>query len=132
MRYTGLLLAIVATTAIAAAFGANSAKAGDQVMIDPVEFMVSWPDLIGRDVVITKGRIAVASDQFMLLNVPGGNITLMPPWADRDDLRVLFQNCTSVLTDQRCDVAAEGTVGKSLAGAPQLSGVDFFKPAGQQ
>lgn len=117
------------TILAAALITASTATAGERVLIDPVEFMVSWPDLIGRDVVITKGRIAVASDKFMLMKVPGGNVTLMPPWTDRDDLRLLFANCTSVLTDERCDVAAEGKVGKSLAGEPQLSGVDFFKPA---
>ncbi|RWQ35531.1 MAG: hypothetical protein EOS20_18675 [Mesorhizobium sp.] len=121
MRYTGLLLALVATGAVA----------NDRVLIDPVEFMVSWPDLVGRDVVISKGRIAAASDTFMILQLPGGNVTLMPPWKDRDDLRPLFQNCTSVLTDDRCDVAAEGTVGKLAVGTgPQLKGVDFYKPAG--
>jgi hypothetical protein len=116
MRYTGLLLALVAATAVAS----------DRVMIDPVEFMVSRPDLVGRDVVITKGRIAVASDAFMILQLPGGNVTLVPPWVDRDDLRPLFEHCTSVLTDDRCDVAAEGTVGKMAVGnGPQLKGVDF-------
>ncbi|TGQ95419.1 hypothetical protein EN851_07835 [Mesorhizobium sp. M8A.F.Ca.ET.208.01.1.1] len=119
MRYIGVLLALAATPAVA----------GERVLIDPTEFMVLWPDLIGRDVVIAKGRVVAASDQFMLLHLPGGNVTLMPPWRDRDDLRPLFQYCTSVLTDERCDVAAEGTVGKAMSGAPQLSGVDFFKPA---
>ncbi|ESY72518.1 hypothetical protein X740_33185 [Mesorhizobium sp. LNHC221B00] len=122
MRYTGLLLALAATTAFA----------GDQILIEPVEFMVSWPDLVGRDVVITKGRVAAASDAFMILKLPGGTVTLMPPWLDRDDLRPLFEHCTSVLTDDRCDVAAGGTVGKmAVGGGPQLKGVDFFKPAGQ-
>ncbi|AZO42947.1 hypothetical protein EJ076_18510 [Mesorhizobium sp. M7D.F.Ca.US.005.01.1.1] len=116
MRYTGILLALVATTAIAS----------DRITIDPVEFMVTWPDLVCRDVVITKGRIAVASDAFMILQLPGGNVTLKPPWLDRDDLRPLFEHCTSVLTDDRCDVAAEGTVGKVAVGnGPQLEGVDF-------
>ncbi|RWN11755.1 hypothetical protein [Mesorhizobium sp.] len=125
MRYTGLLLALVAGTTTAAI-------AGDRVMIDPVQFMVSWPDLVGRDVVITKGRIVVASDAFMILKLPGGNVTLMPPWRDRDDLRPLFEHCTEVITDDRCDVAAEGTVGKMRVGdGPQLKDVDFFKPAGQ-
>lgn len=120
MRYAGLLLALVTTTAVAK----------DVAMIDPLEFMVSWPDLVGRDVVITKGRIAFASDKFMLMQLPGGNVTLMPPWLDRDDLRPLFQYCTSILTDDRCDVAAEGTVGKMVIGdGPQLKGVDFYKPA---
>ncbi|RUW67605.1 hypothetical protein [Mesorhizobium sp. M2A.F.Ca.ET.067.02.1.1] len=122
MKYTGLLLALAVTTA----------AAGEQVMIDPTEFMVAWPDLVGRDVVITKGRVAAASDAFMVLQLPGGTVTLMPPWKDRDDLRPLFEHCTSVITDDRCDVAAEGTVGKMLVGnGPQLKGVDFFKPAGQ-
>ncbi|AZV21477.1 hypothetical protein [Mesorhizobium sp. M7A.F.Ce.TU.012.03.2.1] len=120
MRIVWLLLVLAATTATAA----------ERTLIDPVEFMVSWPDLIGRDVVITKGRVVVASDQFMLLKLPGGNVTLTPPWVDRDDLRPLFQHCTSVLTDAACDVAAQGTVGKSASGTPQLTGVDFFKPAG--
>lgn len=120
MRYTGLLLA----------FATTSAAAQQGVFIDPVEFMVSWPDLVGREVVVTKGRIAVASDRFMVLNVPGGTVTLMPPWKDRDDLRLLFKECTALVTDERCDVAAEGKVGKSVTGAPQLSGVDFYKPAG--
>jgi len=121
MRYTPLLLALFATGAMAA----------ERVMIDPTEFMVSWPDLIGRDVVITKGRVAVASDAFMVLQLPGGNVTLMPPWKDRDDLRPLFEHCTSVMTDERCDVAAEGVVGKMMVGnGPQLKDVDFFKPAG--
>ncbi|RUV75924.1 MAG: hypothetical protein EOR30_17055 [Mesorhizobium sp.] len=122
MRYVGLILALTATAAMAK----------DQVLIDPLEFMVSWPDLVGRDVVITKGRVALASDKFMLLSLPGGNVTLMPPWVDRDDLRPLFEHCTSILTDVRCDVAAEGTVGKMTIGnGPQLSSVDFYKPAGQ-
>lgn len=120
MRYTGIILALAATAVMAK----------DQVLIDPVEFMVTWPDLIGRDVVITKGRIAAASDAFMILQLPGGNVTLKPPWLDRDDLRPLFEHCTSVMTDDRCDVAAEGTVGK-MGGSPQLKGVDFFKPAGR-
>ncbi|RWQ12333.1 hypothetical protein [Mesorhizobium sp.] len=121
MRYTGLLLA----------FATTSAAAQQGVFIDPIEFMVSWPDLVGHNVVITKGRIAAASDTFMILQLPGGNVTLMPPWKDRDDLRPLFQNCTSVLTDERCDVAAAGTVGRLAVGTgPQLKGVDFYKPAG--
>lgn len=122
MRLAGFVFALVASSAVA----------GDRVLIDPVEFMVSWPDLIGRDVVITKGRIVGASDGMMLMSLPGGNVTLYPPWVDRDDLRPLFEHCTSLLTDDRCDVAAEGTVGKMLIGnGPQLKGVDFFKPAGQ-
>lgn len=125
MRFTALLLALLAS-ATAIAF------AGNRVLIDPIEFMVSWPDLVGRDVVITKGRIVGASDGMMLLSLPGGNVTLYPPWVDRDDLRPLFEHCTSLLTDDRCDVAAEGTVGKMLIGnGPKLSNVDFFKPAGQ-
>lgn len=125
MRFTATLFALFT--------GATTiALAGDRVLIDPVEFMVSWPDLVGRDVVITKGRIAVASDAFMLMKLPGGTVTLYPPWADRDDLRPLFEHCTSVLTDDRCDVAAQGTVGKmAVGGGPELKGVDFFKPAGQ-
>jgi hypothetical protein len=119
MRLAGLLFALVATSAVA----------GDKVLIDPTEFMVSWPDLIGRDVVITKGRIVGASDAMMLLSLPGGNVILYPPWVDRDDLRPLFEHCTSILTDDRCDVAAEGVVGKMRIGnGPQLKNVDFFKP----
>ncbi|RWO83173.1 MAG: hypothetical protein EOS18_06165 [Mesorhizobium sp.] len=117
---------------LAAALAACStcATAQQQVLIDPLEFMVSWPDLVGRDVVITKGRVAFAGDQFMLLQLPGGNVTLMPPWRDRDDLRPLFEHCTGIVTDDSCDVAAEGTVGKMLVGdGPQLKGVDFYKPA---
>ncbi|MDG4903216.1 hypothetical protein P9279_22150 [Mesorhizobium sp. WSM4962] len=122
MRYTGLLLAAVAGSA-------TIAIAAERVLIDPIEFMVSWPDLVGRDVVITKGRIVAASDQAMVLQLSGGNVALLPPWKDRDDLRPLFEHCTGVLTDDRCDVAAEGTVGKMLVGGgPQLKDVDFFKP----
>lgn len=41
MRFTTALLALFA--------GATPvAFAGDRVLIDPVEFMVSWPDLVGR------------------------------------------------------------------------------------
>ncbi|RWO90935.1 hypothetical protein [Mesorhizobium sp.] len=66
----------------------------------------------------------------MLLQLPGGNVTLMPPWRDRDDLRPLFEHCTGIVSDDSCDVAAEGTVGKMLVGdGPQLKGVDFYKPA---
>lgn len=116
MRYTGILLALIATTAVAS----------DRTRIEPIEFMVTWPDLVGRDVVITKGRIVAASDAFMILQLPGGNVTLKPPWLDRDDLRPLFEHCTSLMTDDRCDVAAEGTVGKMAVGnGPQLKGVDF-------
>ncbi|TIV93595.1 MAG: hypothetical protein E5V74_24885 [Mesorhizobium sp.] len=94
MRIAGFLIALAASATATAA-------AGDRVLIDPVEFMVAWPDLVGREVVITKGRIAVASDQFMLMKLPGGTVTLYPPWDDRDDLRPLFEHCTSVLTDDR-------------------------------
>lgn len=111
------------------ALTATAASAKDVAMIDPLEFMVAWPDLVGKDVVVTKGRIAAASDALMILQIPGGNVVLRPPWKDRDDLRFLFANCTSVLTDDKCDVAASGTV-ETAGGKPALVGVDFFKPAG--
>lgn len=114
---------------LAALFIAAPAHAQQGTLIDPLDFMVEWPDLIGQKVIITRGRVIGASEQFMLLQLPGGNVHLMPPWRDRDDLRHLFQHCTGLLTGAECDAAVEGTVrANSVGGSPTIESVDFFAP----
>lgn len=110
---------------LVAAFPARA----EMPLIEPIDFMVEWPDMVGRELVIRKGRVFGANDQFMLLKLPGGNVNLSPPWKDRDDLRHLFSHCTGILTGDACDVAVAGTVVEVLGGGPGLKGVDFFRPA---
>lgn len=94
-----------------------------------LDFMVDWPGLEGRKVIVTGGAVVSASAKFALLQVPGGNVTLTGPWADREDLRYLFKVCTSLLPDKsKCTMTVSGTVGKSFSGGPKLSGVDFDIP----
>jgi hypothetical protein len=100
--------------------------------VDPMEFSVSWPELIGREVFIPRGRVSMASEMFMLYALPGGNVTLYPPWKDREDLRHIFKYCTGMVLDEDplCELAVSGTVEKmAIGGGAELKGVDFYKPA---
>lgn len=114
--------------AVAVACAATPAAAEDGSTMTGLDFMVDWPELVGSTVTIAGGLIAMADADGAFLRVPGGNIRVSGPWADREDLRYLFTHCTSILPpEDRCTMAVTGTVANSR-GKPQLTNSDFQIP----
>lgn len=117
---------------VALALGASLAPgpviAQDTPRMTGLDFLIDWPDYTDQRVILTGGKIAGANIQFMLLSVKGGNITLREPWQDREDVRYLLNNCTSILTGRECEMMISGTVRASGMGGPELVDVDFLVP----
>lgn len=112
------------------ALSGHSATGGEEFRsISGLDFMVDWPNLVGTKVIIRGGRVALAGDDVAFLIVPGGQIYLSPPWADREDLRYLFGHCSQALTESDCNIDVAGIVerwaDRDQAG---LSPVDFLIP----
>jgi hypothetical protein len=100
-----------------------------KVMTGP-DFMVDWPKLVGQRVQITGGRVTAATEKDAYLLLPGGLVFLEPPWAEREDLRYLFHNCTDLVSDDSaCTMTVTGNVEKRPStGGPKLTDVKFTLP----
>jgi hypothetical protein len=101
----------------------NASAAVAAPTISGLDFLVDWPKLRGQAVRLVGGQIAAATTDYALLSVPGGNVTLKPPWTDREDLRYLFQHCTSLVTGNQCVMDVTGVVDEGTS--PQLNHVKF-------
>lgn len=92
-----------------------------------LDLLVDWRSLIGQRVIVTGGRISWATNESAILNGPGGNLFLRPPWANAEGLRYIFQNCSGLLTGARCDLSVAGDVQReTFREGPQLVNVQII------
>jgi len=125
-----LVVGAAAVFAALAVTGNFSVEANQPITrISALDFMVDWPKLVGKRVIVTGGSVVAAGEKFSQLRLPGGNAMLYPPWLDREDLRYLFTNCLSFLTNQICTMQVSGVVEQSPIGGPGLTDVDFLTPS---
>ena len=113
---------------LALPFTAGSARSAEIIYVSGLNFMVDWQTMIGKQVLISGGLVRGADHKMAVLFVPGGTIYLMPPWYEREDLRYLFNHCTSLGDEARCKMEVTGIVGRFGKDEPMLSPVDFIIP----
>lgn len=116
-----LLLALLALSAITTHLHAETLP-----RLNAVDFFLDWEQYVGKVVIVSGGTVVVAqADKVMVYSLPG-NFYAHGPWADKDDLRFLLNNCTGMLPSQKCTTEMAGTVQKSRYGnGPELIGTDF-------
>ena len=75
-----------------------------------------------------RGRVSLATLASSILQVKGGQITLAPPWSNRERLQYVLNNCTGVRTSRACDMDITGQVtGGSETAGPRLTRVRFTR-----
>ncbi len=117
MRYMGLLLALVATSAFA-----------QDKPIDPVDFLVDWQSEIGQRFRIHDITIYGATPEVATGVLDKQYVTLHEPWQDMNDMRFILRNCAALLPSDTCKMTITATVAKDFIGKLQLVDVDFEIP----
>ncbi len=93
-----------------------------------IDFLVDWRDYVGQPIIITGGSVLSARADGAMLWVRGGGVALSPPWAEREDIRFLLNNCNTLDKKPECSVSVGGIVDDRFGDMPRLTSVDFGLP----
>lgn len=112
----------VFSVAMALAILSTPVSAADRPVIQILDFIVDWQDYIGKEVIITGGAIALASNDNAMLSSDAGQVALSAPWPNREDLRYVLKYCSGVDRGPACRRPVGGTVvfNKHM---PELKGI---------
>lgn len=101
---------------------ATPASSAERPIIQILDFIVDWQSYIGKEVVITGGAIALASNEDAMLSSEAGQVALSAPWPDREDLRYVLKYCSGVERGPACRRPVAGTVVYNKR-MPELKGI---------
>ncbi len=97
-----------------------------EVRLTVADFIVDWPNYIGKEVVIHDGEIGLAHNESAVLGTSAGQVILHGPWPNREDLRYILKNCSGLDLGPACQRSVVGTAVHN-SGMPTLEGVRLGK-----